>query len=62
MVAWVSFCDYGSSSRRANIGTIDIMASDVSTFPGDIDKLQKMIEVVKNAKGTLMYCTEAKHH
>jgi hypothetical protein len=54
-------CDCGSSSQEVNIDTIDRMTSSVPTLPCDIDTLQKMIEVVKTAKGTPMYCTEAKY-
>jgi hypothetical protein len=41
---------------------INKITSSDSTLPCDIDTLQKMIEIVKNDKGTPIYCTEAKHH
>ena len=47
--------------EEPNVDTTDSMTSSSPTLPYDVDTMQKMIEVVKNAKGTSMYCTEVNH-
>jgi hypothetical protein len=43
---------------KTNKDTADSIISNSPTLPLDIDKMQKMIEIVKNAKGMPMYITE----
>ena len=41
-----------------NIDTIDTITSKSSTLPYDDDTMQKMIELVRNAKSTPVCCRE----
>ena len=47
---------------KTNKDTADTITSNSPTLPVNIDKMQKMIEIVKNAKGMPTYITELKCH
>jgi hypothetical protein len=47
---------------KTNKDTTDTITSNSPTLPVNIDKMQKMIEIVKNAKGMPTYITELKCH
>ena len=46
--------------KEANIDTIDVITSKISTLPYDDDTMRRMIQLVQGAKGTPGCYTEKK--
>jgi hypothetical protein len=61
MVPSVSqLAEVGLSENEANVDTIDVITSKVSTLPYDDDMMLKMIRLVQAAKGMPMCFEEEK--
>jgi hypothetical protein len=48
----------GQDFREANIDTVDVITSKLSTLPYDEDEMRRMIQLVQGAKSTTVCCKE----